>query len=185
VLQLKFLKQAKWLFKSYNKKIKKASQKVMKTFTIVNICKAYLELDSMLNIVRFNNSTGNRNKLPLFKNLTDPCYLLIAYSSLKNKKGYGGVDDIPINNVTLAGIIGVAEKLRNKSYKPKPTKRVFIPKADGKMRPLGIASSEDKIVQQGIKLILDEIYETKFLNYSFGFRPKRSCHSALEHIYYK
>jgi retron-type reverse transcriptase len=121
----------------------------------------------------------------LFKNLTDPCYLLIAYSSLKNKKGYGGVDDIPINNVTLAGIIGLAEKLRNKSYKPKPTKRVFIPKADGKMRPLGIASSEDKIVQQGIKLILDEIYEPKFLNCSFGFRPKRSCHSALEHLYYK
>lgn len=132
VLQLKFLKQAKWLFKSYTKKIKKASQKVMKTFTIENICKAYLELDSMLNIVSFNNFTGNRNKLPLFKNLTDPCYLLIAYFSLKNKKGYGGLDDIPINNVTLAGIIELAEKLRNKSYKSKPTKRVFIPKADGK-----------------------------------------------------
>lgn len=54
-----------------------------------------------------------------------------------------------------------------------------------KMRPLGIASSEDKIVRQGIKLILDEIYEPKFLNCSFSFRPKRSCHSALEHIYYK
>lgn len=61
VLQLNFLKQAKWLFKSYNKKVKKASQKVMKTFTIESICKAYLELDSMLNIVRFHNFTGNRN----------------------------------------------------------------------------------------------------------------------------
>lgn len=121
----------------------------------------------------------------MFKNLTDPCYLLLAYSSLKNKKGYGGVDNIPINNVTLAGIIELAEKLRNKSYKPKPTKRVFIPKANEKMRFLGIVSSEDKIVQQGIKVILDEIYEPKFLNCSFGFRPERSCHSALEQIYYK
>jgi len=51
---------------------------------------------------------------------------------LKNKKGYGGVDDLPINNVTLAGIIELAEKLRNKSCKPKPTKRVFIPKANRK-----------------------------------------------------
>lgn len=185
VLQSKLLKKAAGLFKVYSKKISKASQKVQSSFTKENIEIAYRELDSLLNIVRHNHLTGDRNKLPLFKSLMDPCYLLIAYSSLINKKGYGGVDDIPISGVTLAGIVGIAEKLRNKSYKPKPTKRVFIPKSNRKMRPLGIASSQDKIVQQAIKIVLDEIFETKFLECSHGFRPGKSCHTALERIYYK
>lgn len=185
MLQSKFSKKAEGLFKLYSKKISKASHKVQHTFTKGNIEIAYIELDSLLNIVRHNNFTGNRNKLPLFKSLTDPCYLLIAYSSLINKKGYGGVDDIPVSGVTLAGILEIAGKLRNKSYKPKPTKRVFIPKLNGKMRPLGIASSQDKIVQQAIKIVLDEIFETKFLECSHGFRPRKSCHTALERIYYK
>jgi retron-type reverse transcriptase len=85
----------------------------------------------------------------------------------------------------LAGIIEISGKLKSKSYKPKPTKRVFIPKSNGKMRPLGMASSQDKIVQQAIKLILDAIFEDKFLGCSHGFRPTKSCHTALEQIYYK
>jgi hypothetical protein len=185
VFQSKFSKKAEGLFKVYSKKINKASQKVQETFTKEHIERSYEELDSLLNIVRQNNLTGDRNKLPLFKSLMDPCYLLIAYSSLINKKGYGGVDDIPVGGVTLAGIMEIAGKLKNKSYKPKPTKRVFIPKSNGKMRPLGIASTQDKIVQQAIKIVLDEIFETKFLECSHGFRPKKSCHTALERIYYK
>jgi hypothetical protein len=185
VLQSKFLSRAKGLLKSYNKTIKKASKKVQKVFTTNNVARAYYELDCLLSIVRFNKSTGNRNRLPLFKSLTDPCYLLIAYSSLKKNKSYGGVDDIPVSSVTLAGIIEIAGKLKSKSYKPKPTKRVFIPKSNGKMRPLGIASSQDKIVQQAIKFILDAIFENKFLGCSHGFRPAKSCHTALEQIYYK
>jgi hypothetical protein len=171
--------------KQYKNKISKSSKKVQNTFNVENMAKAYQELDSLLNIVRYNNATGNRNKLPLFESLTNPCYLLIAYSNLKMKKGNGGVDDIPVTNVTLGGIIELALKLKNKSYKPKPTKRVFIPKADGKMRPLGIASTNDKIVQQAIKIVLEEIFESKFMDCSHGFRPRKSCHTALEHIYYK
>lgn len=185
VLQLELRDKAKGLLKSYNKTIKKASLKVQKIFTIDNIAKAYYELDCLLSIVRYNKSTGNRNKLPLFKSLTNPCYLLIAYSSLKKNNSYGGVDDIPVAGVTLAGIIGIAEKLKCKSYKPKPTKRVFIPKSNGKMRPLGIASSEDIIVQQAMKLVLNVIYENEFLDCSHGFRQTKSCHTALEYIYYK
>jgi hypothetical protein len=185
VLKLKSKSKAKGLLKSYNKTIKKARLKVQKVFTIDNIARAYYEIDCLLSIVRYNTSTGNRNKLPLFKSLTDPCYLLIVYSSLKKNSNYGGVDDIPVAGVTLAGIIGIAEKFRSKSYKPRPTKRVFIPKLNGKMRPLSIASSQDKIVQQAIKLILDVIYEDKFLDCSHGFRLGKSCHTALEHIYYR
>lgn len=185
VLQSKFIKKAKWLLKGYTKKLSKASSKVKVIFTINNIAEAYYELDCLLYIIKFNNNAGIRNKIPLFKMLTNPCYLLIAFSTLNKNAGMGGVDDIPVTNVTLAGIISLAKKLESKSYKPKPTKRVFIPKADGKMRPLGIASSEDKIVQQAIKIVFDNIFEPKFSSLSHGFRPRKSCHTALELIYYK
>jgi hypothetical protein len=185
VLQSKFIKKAKWLLKGYTKKLSKASSKVKVIFTINNIAEAYYELDCLLYIIKFNNNAGIRNKIPLFKMLTNPCYLLIAFSTLKKNAGMGDVDDIPVTNVTLAGIISLAKKLESKSYKPKPTKRVFIPKADGKMRPLGIASSEDKIVQQAIKIVFDNIFEPKFSSLSHGFRPRKNCHTALELIYYK
>jgi len=186
VLQSKFINRAEGLLLSYTKKLHKASLKVKTTFTVSNVAKAYYELDYMLNVIKFNNNAGIRNKIPLFKILNDPCYLLIAFSSLKKNAGRGGVDDILVTNVTLAGIISLAKRLKSKSYKPKPTKRVFIPKADGNsMRPLGIASTEDKIVQQAIKIVLDNIFEPKFSNLSHGFRPKRSCHTALQQIYYQ
>lgn len=185
VPQSKFLNKAKGLLKGYIKKLNKANSKVKAIFTINNIAKAYEEFENMLNVIKFNNNAGIRNKIPLFKMLSDPCYLFIAFSSLKKNVGKGGVDDIPVTNVTLAGIVTLAKKIEFKSYKPKPTKRVFIPKANGKMRPLGIASTEDKIVQKAIKIILDEIFEPKFSKLSYGFRPRKSCHSALCHIYYK
>jgi len=108
--------------------------------------------------------------------------LLITYTALK-KKNTGGVDDISIGNVTLAAILTLASDLKTKRYKPSPVKRVFIPKAGGKMRPLGIASSRDKIVQQGMNLVLSALFEPIFLNSSHGFRKQRSCHSALQEIY--
>ncbi len=185
VLQLKFNREAKKLFERYKNKISKASKKVQEIFNIKNIAKAYYELNSLLNIIRINHKDGMSSKIPLFKILCDPCYLLIAYSSIKNKIGLSGVDDISINNVTLGGIINLAKKVANKSYKPKPTKRIFIPKTNGKMRPLGISSSEDKIIQFSIKIILEAIWEPKFLDTSHGFRQKKSCHTVLENVYYK
>jgi len=124
----------------------------------------------------------SKNKVPISELLKDPCYLLIIFSSL-NKRKSGGVDDVPITNVTLASILQLSIQLDNHSYKPMPVRRVYIPKANGNRRPLGIASSRDKIVQQAIRVPLEAIFEKYFSENSHGFRPKRSCHSALKQIF--
>lgn len=71
-------------------------------------------------------------------------------------------------------------EIHSGSYRAKPSRRVYIPKADGRQRPLGIASVEDKVVQQAVATVLNQIYEADFLGFSYGFRPGRSQHHALD-----
>lgn len=91
------------------------------------------------------------------------------------KEKYGEALDSNIEDLVL--------RLKNKAYKPLPTRRVFIPKQNGKLRPLGIVSYEDKIVQLALKKVLEAVYEPRFLNCMYGFRPKRGCREAVKDVY--
>lgn len=111
--------------------------------------------------------------------------LMQCHKELDGKKAVG------IDRVTKAeyeehleeNITNLVERLKNKAYKPLPSLRVYIPKSNGKMRPLGIASYEDKIVQLAAKKILEAIYEPRFLNCMYGFRPNRGCHDAIKEVH--
>ena len=118
-------------------------------------------------------------------------YHLINIEMLKQcHKELDGSKAVGIYKVTKAeyeehledNLTNLVSKLKNKAYKPLPSLRVFIPKANGKKRPLGIASYEDKIVQLAVKKILEAIYEPRFLNCMYGFRPNRGCHDAIKEV---
>lgn len=183
VLQATHFKKAKSFLNNYKGRISKSSNKVKLTFTIENMAKAYFKLDQILHKCK-NLLSGVCATLPIYSLLCDPCYLVVAYSSLKNKSS-SGVNDVPVSNVTLSNIVSMSKKLLSHQYYPKPTKRIFIRKSNGKMRPLGISSTQDKIIQQSIYIIFNPLFEPIFSDSSHGFRPKRGCHSALKSIYFR
>ena len=126
-----------------------------------------------------------REARPIFTSLY---HLLNEEMLLKCHRELSGNKAVGIDEVTKEeysrnleeNIQRLVTKLKHKAYKPQPVKRVYIPKANGSKRPLGIAAYEDKIVQLGLKKILEAVYEPKFQNEMYGFRPRRNCHMAIK-----
>ena len=93
-----------------------------------------------------------------------------------------GTDGKTIDGMGMARINALIEKMRDSSYQPNPARRTYIPKSNGKMRPLGIPSFDDKLIQEVVRLILESIYEPTFSDHSHGFRMNKSCHTALKYV---
>jgi RNA-directed DNA polymerase len=115
--------------------------------------------------------------------------LKFAYMLVRANKGSVGIDGVTFSAIeekegVTAFLAGLEEALRNKTYKPDPVKRVMIPKSDGSQRPLGIPTIRDRVAQMAVKLVIEPIFEADFCETSYGFRPKRSAHDAVDDVTY-
>jgi len=136
-----------------------------------------------LRLARIRERARTHRKEPLnnlFSHL-DGELLLWAFEQLEVGKA-AGVDGVSVEEYGRgleARLISLLERLHRGSYGPQPSRRRWIPKGDGRQRPLGIPAIEDKIVQRALAAILTEVYEEEFHDFSYGFRPERGCHEAL------
>jgi len=118
----------------------------------------------------------------LYRNLYNPEFYLLAYKNIASTPGSmtAGTDGKTLDAMSMARIHRIIASLKDHSYQPNPARRTYIAKQNSnKKRPLGIPSTDDKLVQEVVRLILEAIYESVFSRNSHGFRPNRSCHTAL------
>jgi RNA-directed DNA polymerase len=123
----------------------------------------------------------------LYDKVYRPDILAHAYALCRANGGAAGPDGITFEQMEATGVEAmlteVSDWLRCKTYRPGPVRRVYIPKANGGERPLGIPNIVDRLVQMAVKLVLEPIYEADFESDSYGFRPRRSAHQALEAVH--
>jgi len=110
-----------------------------------------------------------------------------AYNLVRANKGSAGIDGVTFEDIeakegATAFLAELVEALRNKRYEPSPVKRVMIPKSDGSQRPLGIPTIRDRVAQMAAKLVIEPIFEADFCDTSYGFRPGRSAHDAVDDV---
>jgi RNA-directed DNA polymerase len=120
----------------------------------------------------------------LFRLLASPAIWQMAYASIRTNKGAmtPGVDGLTVEALTPDRIQSIIDQVMTGTYRFSPARRVYIPKPHGGKRPLGIPTAGDKLVQSACRVILERIYEPVFSDRSFGFRPGRSCLTALSEI---
>ncbi|MEU2517023.1 hypothetical protein [Streptomyces syringium] len=143
-----------------------------------------LEIQTKLH--RWATDDPDRRFDDLFNLVADPAFLLVAWDRVRGNKGArtAGVDGKTARYIEAAqGVEVFLDKLRSqvkdRSFTPVPVRERMIPKANGKLRRLGIPTVADRVVQASLKLLLEPIFEADFLPYSYGFRPKRRAHDAI------
>jgi group II intron reverse transcriptase/maturase len=137
-------------------------------------------------VVAIHRDRGSRG-LPLervYKHLLNPELFLAAYGKIYRNFGAmtKGSTEETVDGMSLQKIHGIIDLLRQERYQWTPVRRVEIPKPNGKMRPLGIPTWGDKLVQEVLRTLLEPYYEQRFSDHSHGFRPNRGCHTALREI---
>lgn len=136
---------------------------------------------NVLNSLSGHSGNSNYKFERLYRVLFNEEIYFTAYQNIYSNVGNmtAGSDGKTIDGMSISLIKQLIDSLKNESYQPAPSRRTYIPKKNGKTRPLGIPSFIDKLLQEVIRMILEAIYEGSFENTSHGFRPKRSCHTAL------
>jgi group II intron reverse transcriptase/maturase len=139
--------------------------------------------ETVLDVLRERGRRG----LPLdelYRQLFNPQLYLLAYGRIYSNKGAmtPGPDAETADGMTMGKIERIIAQLREERYRFKPVKRVYIPKKDGKQRPLGLPSWSDKLVGEVVRLLLEAYYEPQFSDHSHGYRPGRGCHTALREV---
>ncbi len=129
-------------------------------------------------------STKGRKAKDLVRLMGEPEIWLEAYSKIAGNKGAitPGVDGNTLDGFSVSRVHKLISSIKDGSYQPAPVRRAYIPKSNGSKRPLGIPTGDDKLVQTVMKMLLESIYEPIFSANSHGFRPNRSCHTALSDV---
>lgn len=141
-------------------------------------------METKLERITDKSSHETRPKYTCLYHLLSEELLTQCHKELDGRKAVGvdGVTKEEYSQNLKENIRNLVERLKNKAYKPAPSLRVYIPKGNGKMRPLGITAYEDKIVQLGLKKIIEAVYEPKFCGNMYGFRPGKNCHMAVKEM---
>lgn len=111
--------------------------------------------------------------------------MLDAFRAVKRNRGAAGIDKVSLQMFEEnleANLLALMRQLKDGTFEPRPLRRVYIPKGDGKMRPLGIPAVRDRVAQEVLRRLLSPIFEHLFHDHSFGFRPGRGCHQAVERV---
>jgi retron-type reverse transcriptase len=139
--------------------------------------------ETVLSVLRERAKRGVPLK-NLYRQLYNPQLYLLAYGRLYANDGAmtPGATGETVDGMALEKINSIIDALRSERFRWTPVKRVYIPKKSGKLRPLGLPTWSNKLVQEVVRLLLEAYYDVQFSDHSHGFRPNRGCHTALQEV---
>jgi retron-type reverse transcriptase len=142
-------------------------------------------IDKLNNLYEFSTRNTERTIDRKLYKLINKDLILLAYQNLKSKPGNltPAINPDTLDGIKDSDVEKIVESIKNESFKFRVSRQVIIPNKSGSTRSLRIAPPRDKLVQEAIRLILNAIFEPRFFNCSHGFRPNKSCHTAIRYIH--